>query len=226
MQVAFNHSPDTLPLRELPHGSWSELYLLYKAFVESKTTGDGKVQMASRSTFFAEAQRWHVCLKFHQKTHHAQCFTCSRLRARLQNATDAWHSQWPWNFQIKNFRKTGDGVSNFQVDISSLAQINSKDFAIAAEISSQLLHHYTQTWRDREVYWLARERGKVQRDMCVIILDSYDHAKMVLPKWPMSRTPKKTILEQTQRTMAQCMVSFFGDTRDYQGVKVRNQQPS
>ena len=67
MQVAFNHSPDTLPLRELPHGSWSELYLLYKAFVESKATGDGKVQMASRSTFFAEAQRWHVCLKFHQK---------------------------------------------------------------------------------------------------------------------------------------------------------------
>jgi len=89
MQVNFNHSPDTLPLRELPHGSWSELFLLYKAFVKSKETGGEKVEMASRSTFFAEAQRWHVCLKFHQKTHHAQCFTCSRLRARLQNATDA-----------------------------------------------------------------------------------------------------------------------------------------
>ena len=85
----------------------------------------------------------------------------------------------------------------------------SKDFADSARISNELLHHYTQSWRDREVYWLARQRAKVQGDMCVIILDSYDHAKMVLPKWPMSRTPKKSLFEQTKRTMAAYIMRFL-----------------
>lgn len=32
MQVSFDHSPDRLPLRELPHGSWPELCILYIAY--------------------------------------------------------------------------------------------------------------------------------------------------------------------------------------------------
>ena len=212
MQIAFNHTPDTLPLRELPHGSWSELYLLYQAFVKSKATGGGEVEMASRATFFAEAQRWHTCLKFHQKTHHAQCFICSRLRAALQNATDTCHLQQPWNFGFGNFKET------LSWKLLPLHRSTSKDFAASAKISSELLHHYAQSWRDREVYWLARERAKVQGDVCVMILDSYDHAKMVLPKWPMSRTPKKPVLEQTPRAMAQYIVCLFLVCR----VKVRN----
>lgn len=73
---------------------------------------------------------------------------------------------------------------------------------MAAKVSNELLYHYTQSWRDREVYWLARTRAKTQGDICVMILDSYDHAKLALPKWPMSRTPKRPIFEQTRRTMS------------------------
>lgn len=81
LQVAFNHRPERLPLRELPHGSWSELFLVYNSFCKVK----GEMP-ASRSTFFAVATEWRQCLRFHKKTQHAQCLTCARLRAALHRA--------------------------------------------------------------------------------------------------------------------------------------------
>ena len=85
MQVLYNGDPSRLPLRELPHGSWSEVFILYKAFVRSK-----QEPAASRSTFFQEASMWHSCLRFHQKTQHAHCVVCSRYRAALRACKDIW----------------------------------------------------------------------------------------------------------------------------------------
>lgn len=76
-----------------------------------------------------------------------------------------------------------------------------KDFRVAAQISDRLLHHFSQTWKDREVYWCARERAKIQRDLCVCILDSYDHAKLSLPAWPMRRCPKRAVYENTRSAL-------------------------
>eukprot|EP00434_Breviolum_minutum_P009292 symbB.v1.2.008188.t2/scaffold450.1/size202773/7 len=168
-QISFNSDPTRLPLRELPHGSWSELFLLYKSYSRVKSSTH-----ASRSTFFSVANEWKQCLRFHKKTHHAQCVTCAKLRVALQNT---------------------------------------RDFREQAQKSDELLAHFSQTWRDRQVYWLARERAQVQRDMLVIIVDGYDHAKMSLPKWPMSRTPKRSLYENTRRTslsLTGCIVHGVG----------------
>lgn len=84
VQVSCNHDPRRLPLRELPHGSWMNMYLMYCAY--SKASGETP---ASRSTFFSVANEWKVCLKFHRRTHHQICLTCSRLRSEIQNTDDS-----------------------------------------------------------------------------------------------------------------------------------------
>ena len=83
MQVTFNSDPARLPFRELPHGSWSELYLMYKSFMGSKNQNE-----ASRSLFFHICKRWKKCIGFHQASHHAQCLICSRYKALLQNTSE------------------------------------------------------------------------------------------------------------------------------------------
>ena len=89
----------------------------------------------------------------------------------------------------------------FLVRVSSccILQKPSQDFEVSAKISDRLLAHYSQTWKDREVYWVARERAKCQRDILVLILDSYDHAKLSLPAWPLRRCPKRALFENTRR---------------------------
>lgn len=65
--------------------------------------------------------------------------------------------------------------------------------------SDCLLHHYSRTWQDRQIYWMARERAQRHNDLLVLILDSYDHAKVCLPRFPFGRTPKRPIYEQIRR---------------------------
>ena len=63
-----------------------------------------------------------------------------------------------------------------------------------------LLQHYQATWKDREVYWMARDYAKHHPgSMLVCIIDSYDKAKVTLPRWPYGRVPKKPFYEKTRR---------------------------
>ena len=89
-QVSSNNDPSRLPMRELPHGSWMNMYLLYKAYARSRNETP-----ASRSTFFAVVQEWKVCIKFHRRTHHQICLTCSTLRSALLNTDEP-----PFDFNI------------------------------------------------------------------------------------------------------------------------------
>ena len=82
-QVSSNHDPSRLPMRELPHGSWMNMYLLYKAYARSRDEPP-----ASRSTFFGVVQEWKLCIRFHRRSHHQICLTCSTLRTALLNTTD------------------------------------------------------------------------------------------------------------------------------------------
>lgn len=68
-----------------------------------------------------------------------------------------------------------------------------------AQHSSELLAHYTSQWRDREVYWTARQRSRSIRDVLCLILDSYDKAKICLPTFPQRRTPKAQVYETIRR---------------------------
>lgn len=109
-----------------------------------------------------------------------------------------------------------------------------QDFNQEAKISDQLLAHFNQTWEDRQIYYMARERAKVQKDLMTVIIDSYDHAKMSLPKYPMARTPKRTVYEATRRDLfavnltnyfmhLECLkyVAFILHTLDCYTTKVR-----
>ena len=69
------------------------------------------------------------------------------------------------------------------------------------ELTRQLLDHYQQTLRDRQIYWMARERAKTVGDLLVIICDSYDKAKVTLPRWPFQRCPKKAVYEKLRRRL-------------------------
>ena len=89
-QVSSNNDPSRLPMRELPHGSWMNMYLLYKAYARSRNETP-----ASLSTFFAVVQEWKVCIKFHRRTHHQICLTCSTLRSALLNTDEP-----PFDFNI------------------------------------------------------------------------------------------------------------------------------
>ena len=85
LQLSFNHDPQRLPLRELSHGSWSELFLVYKSYCRVKNEAP-----ACRSTFFQAAVEWKVCLRFQKKTKHAQCATCAQPFNMHMNLDRVW----------------------------------------------------------------------------------------------------------------------------------------
>jgi hypothetical protein len=72
------------PIRELPHGSYATLFVMYLAFCRMS-----KEQPAGRTLFYEVAMEWKSCLKFHKKCTHQVCSTCSELRAKIQNASEA-----------------------------------------------------------------------------------------------------------------------------------------
>lgn len=88
VQLSFNRDPALLPLRELPHGNWSNVYLLYVSWCKAQGT-----TAASRSTFFSVADRWKRCMRFHKRSQHQMCLTCGRLKTRMRSSKDFW-STW------------------------------------------------------------------------------------------------------------------------------------
>lgn len=76
-----------------------------------------------------------------------------------------------------------------------------KDFAVHAQKCSELLAHYTAQWRDREVYWAARDRSALHGDLLTVIVDSFDRSKLYLPRFPFNRTPKRPVYQTCQRSL-------------------------
>ena len=83
VQLSFNRSPQRLPLRELPHGCWANVFLLYLAWCRTHHESP-----ASRSTFFAVSREWRSCMRFHKRSQHQVCVTCSILKTRIRNSKD------------------------------------------------------------------------------------------------------------------------------------------
>ena len=178
--------PSRLPRRELPHGNVATLYLMFLAFCRS--LGEGA---ASKSVFYRVASRWRECLRFHKQTVHSMCGTCSALRAAIRNATDPFpHKLCLTNFDFE-FRgaNTRRNHNLWQICLC-------EDFREHAKLCDRLLGHYTLQWRDREIYWQTRDRARAFGDVVSLILDSYDKAKVCLPKFPFGRSPKKPIYDQ------------------------------
>ena len=125
------------------------------------------------------------------------CSTCSKLKAKIQNATESKLS----------IRSCWVGIVLLSCYIAfqcfpSFSFFIAKDFRAQIKWSDMLLAHFTMQWRDRMTYWLARQRSRSVKDMLTCIIDSYDKAKIMLPKFLNSRTPKSVIYETVRRTMS------------------------
>lgn len=84
-QITEHFNPDKLPVRELPHGNVANLYLLFTAWCRAK-----QETPSSRSTFYDVYQQWSVCLKFHKRSTHSMCKTCSELKCAIHEAKETW----------------------------------------------------------------------------------------------------------------------------------------
>ena len=86
VQILLETNIKSLPLRELPPGSTSTLYMMYLSFM--RQTGDPE-DAASRTTFYSVAKLWRPCLRFRRKTEHALCFECSRLKSLIHKSKES-----------------------------------------------------------------------------------------------------------------------------------------
>ena len=138
----------------------------------------GGHQVASRACFYKEAKRWRQCLSFRRPCAHSVCTTCSKLQAALAQASEPCL-------------------------IDSLKQQTSfQDFVAHAKIADRLLGHYCHQQRNREVYWLARQRAQTVGDLLCMTIDSYDRAKCMVPKFPHGgRSPKHPTYEKVPRAL-------------------------
>ena len=60
-----------------------------------------------------------------------------------------------------------------------------------------------------EVYWSARRRSQTHRDLMCVVCDSYDKSKLMIPKYPYNRTPKRPIYETIKRVLKRFCQSTF-----------------
>ena len=86
-QILEHHNPSKLPMRELPHNTVANLYLMYVA--QCRAT---KLQPASRTTFYQVHSKWRACLRFHKVTTHSICMVCAQLKASIHAAKELWAS--------------------------------------------------------------------------------------------------------------------------------------
>ena len=84
-QISDHFDPTQLPIRELPHGNVANLYLLYVAWCKAKSE-----EATCRSTFYNTFKEWKCCLRFHKKSTHSICKTCSELKTRIHEAPATW----------------------------------------------------------------------------------------------------------------------------------------
>ena len=93
--VQLSVDPSRLPIRELPHGTYASLFTMYEAFCKM-----AKEESGGRTLFYEVATLWKSCLKFHKKTVHQVCWTCSELRAKIANSTEPWVSESVANWVV------------------------------------------------------------------------------------------------------------------------------
>ena len=75
--------PEHLPRRELPPGTWSQIFNLYLA----RCMSIGETP-ASKATFYRVCRRWRGALRFRERSQHSTCAERDRLRAQMRHSRD------------------------------------------------------------------------------------------------------------------------------------------
>lgn len=78
----FDMDPSKLPLRELPPGNVSGLYLMFLAYL--RPSGETP---PSKSTFYSVWKEWSLCLRFRHPSEHTMCVQCQTLKAAIRAST-------------------------------------------------------------------------------------------------------------------------------------------
>lgn len=137
----------------------------------------------------------------------AQCRAAHQKEASRSTFYKTW-KRWK---VCMSFHKKSTHSLCFQCSELRAAIRAAKDFQEHARLSSRLLNHYTLQYKDRQVYYLARERSSLKKDLICLNIDSFDKSKISLPKYPFGRTPKKVIFEETRRILQliKCAFNFL-----------------
>ena len=78
--------PSRLPVRELPHGNVSCLYLMYVGWTSIAPPKSSTA--ACKSTFYGAWKRWSNCVRFRRRSEHAMCVVCQKLKAQIHASKD------------------------------------------------------------------------------------------------------------------------------------------
>lgn len=73
--------PKRLSARELPPGTWSQLYVLYQASCLAEER-----PCASRAVFYACTKTWRKALKFRPFSKHSICKQCDQLKSEMRHS--------------------------------------------------------------------------------------------------------------------------------------------
>ena len=84
-------------------------------------------------------------------------------------------------------------------DVLKSKMRHARGFLQHARACDELLQHLQLTWQCRQAYWAARDRAMTTRDVVTIIIDGYDRAKPVLPRWAHGRQPKGGVFDRINR---------------------------
>ena len=78
-------NPQSLAKRELPPGTWSQLYLVYTSHCLAQ-----KQRPACRSVYYKVVKDWRRCLRFRRRSQHSTCGVCDKIKAAMRHSTCFW----------------------------------------------------------------------------------------------------------------------------------------
>ena len=125
----------------------------------------------------------------------AQC----RAFQRQPASRSCFYAVWKhWKQCLSFHKKSNHSLCSTCSELRAKLRATS-DFQEHAKLANELLFHYTMQYKDRQIYYLARERSYCRHDLLCVIADSFDKSKIALPTYPFRRTPKKVVFEETRR---------------------------
>ena len=78
-------NPQSLAKRELPPGTWSQLYLVYTSHCLAQ-----QQRPACRSVYYKVVKDWRRCLRFRRRSQHSTCGVCDKIKAAMRHSTCFW----------------------------------------------------------------------------------------------------------------------------------------
>lgn len=140
----------------------------------------------------------------------AFCSTRGEKPASVRHFRRIWRSGWD---VVLEFRKSSTHALCRICHKLKTSIKYAKTLVEHVSATQQLLKHLEDQFRDRKLYWSLRHRARMCKDILVLIQDSMDKAKLMLPRWVFGRSPKHPIADKIPRpsvTLSAVLCHGFG----------------